>query len=61
MNEHVFCLKTGVDDFKNESCKLYTAFLDFRDDFGTLSHKMMLSVLEKIHLPQPFVDIITDV
>jgi hypothetical protein len=23
VNEHVFCLKTGVDDFKHESCKLY--------------------------------------
>ena len=61
MNEHVFCLKTGVDDFKHESCKLYTVFLDFRDAFGTLSHKIMLSALEEIHLPQPFVDIITDV
>ena len=58
MNEHVFCLKTGVDDFKHESCKLYTVFLDFRDAFGTLSHKMMPSALEEIHLPQPFVDII---
>ena len=57
----MFCLKTGVDDFKHESCKLYTVSLDFRDAFRTLSHKMMLSALEEIHLPQPFVDIITDV
>ena len=61
MNEHVFCLKTGIDDFKHESCKFYTVFLDFRDAFGTLSHNMMLHTLEEIHLPQPFVDIITDV
>ena len=61
MNEHVFCLKTGIDDFKHESCKFYTVFLDFRDAFGTLSHNMMLRTLEEIHLPQPFVDIITDV
>ena len=33
MNEHVFCLKTGIDDFKHESCKSYTVFLDFRDAF----------------------------
>ena len=59
LNEYLFCLKTGVDDFKHESCKLYTVFLDFRDAFGTLSQKMMLSALEEIHVPQPFVDIIT--
>ena len=47
MNEHVFCLKTGVDDFKHESCKLFTVFLDFRDAFGTLSHRVMLSALEE--------------
>ena len=34
-------------------------FLDFRDAFGTLSQKMMLSALEEIHVPQPVVDIIT--
>ncbi len=28
MNEHVFCLKTGIDDFKHESCRLYSVFLD---------------------------------
>ncbi|CAB1456514.1 unnamed protein product [Pleuronectes platessa] len=31
------------------------------DAFGTLSHNIMLRTLEEIHLPQPFVDIITDV
>ena len=61
MNEHVFCLKTGVDDFKHESSKLFTVFLDFRDAFGTLSHKIMLNALKEIHLPQPFADLITDV
>ena len=61
MNEHVFCLKTGVDDFKHESCKLFTVFLDFRDAFGTLSHKIMLNALKEIHPPQPFADLITDV
>ena len=57
MHKHVFCLKTGIDDFKHESSKFYTVFLDFRDAFGTLSHKVMLSALEEIHLPQPFVNI----
>ena len=57
MNEHVFCLKTGIDDFKHESSKFYTVFLDFRDAFGTLSHQVMLHALEEIQLPQPFVNI----
>ncbi len=42
MNEHVFCLKTGIDDFKHESC---------RDAFGTLSHDVMIRSLEEIQLP----------
>lgn len=61
MDEHVFCLKTGKDDFKHESSKFYTIFLDFRDAFGTLSHKVMLNALEEIQLPQPFVNIISNV
>ena len=61
MNEHVFCLKTGIDDFKHESSKLFTVFLDFRDAFGTLTHNIMLRALEEIHLPQVFIDIVRDV
>ena len=34
MNEHVFCLKTGIDDFKHDSSKFYAVFLDFRDAFA---------------------------
>ncbi|XP_034086410.1 uncharacterized protein LOC117555601 [Gymnodraco acuticeps] len=38
-----------------------TVFLDFRDVFGTLSHEVMLQALEEIHLPQPFVNIVSNV
>ncbi len=61
MNEHVFCLKTGIDDFKHESCRLYSVFLDFRDAFGTSSHDVMIRSLEEIQLPQLFIDIVKDV
>jgi hypothetical protein len=61
MNEHVFCLKTGIDDFKHESCKFYSVFLDFRDAFGTLTHNVMIHALEEIQLPRVFIDIIKDV
>lgn len=59
MNEHVFCLKTAIDDFKHESAKLYSVFLDFRDAFGTLPHNIMIRALED--LPQVYIDIIQDV
>ena len=61
MDEHVFCLKSGIDDFKHQSCKLFTVFLDFRDAFGTLAHNIMIRSLEEIHLPQIFIDIVNDV
>ena len=61
MNEHVFCLKTGINDFKHSSAKFYTVILDFRDAFGTLPHNVMSHALMEIRLPQPYVDIIEDV
>ncbi len=61
MNEHVFCLKTAIDDFKHESAKLYIVFLDFRDAFGALPHRVMIDALEEIQLPKIYVDIIKDV
>ena len=61
MNEHVFCLKTGIDDFKHESARFYAAFLDFRDAFGTLTHDVMFQSLEEIHLPRVYIDIVRDV
>ena len=55
MKEHLFCLKTAIDYFKREmSSKLYTVFLDFKDAFGTLPHKVvMLTALEEIYLLNP--------
>ncbi len=61
MNEHVFCLKAGIDDFKHSSARFFTVFLDFRDAFGSLSHDVMLHALDEIRLPQPYVDVIKDV
>lgn len=61
MNEHVFSLKTGIDDFKHLSSRFYTVFLDFRDAFGTLSHSVMIQSLVEINLPSVFIDIIRDI
>ena len=61
MNEHVFCLKTGIDDFKHGSSEYFAVFLDFRDAFGTLAHNVMVTALEEIHLPQVYIDIVKNV
>ena len=55
MNEHVFCLKTAIDDFKHDSAKLFTVFLDFRDAFGSLPHSVMIYALREIQLPQVYI------
>uniref|UniRef100_A0A0E9R2M8 Reverse transcriptase domain-containing protein n=1 Tax=Anguilla anguilla TaxID=7936 RepID=A0A0E9R2M8_ANGAN len=47
VNEHVFCLKTGIDDFKHESARFYAIFLDFRDAFGTLTQNVMIDSLKE--------------
>ena len=60
MNEHVFCLKTAIDDFKHES-RFYAVFLDFRDAFGSLPHCVMLHSLEEINLPEQYIHIVKDV
>ena len=60
MNEHVFCLKTAIDDFKHES-RFYAVFLDFRDAFGSPHHCVMLHSLEEIYLPEQYIHIVKDV
>jgi len=61
MNEHVFGLKTAIDDFKHESSRFYAVFLDFRDAFGSLPHSVMLHSLEEIKLPEQYIHIIKNV
>lgn len=61
MCEHVFCLKTGIDDLKHESARFYAIFLDFRDAFGTLTQNVMIDSLKEIHLPQVYIDIVKDI
>lgn len=53
--------QTAIDDFKHESTKFFSVFLDFRDAFWTLSHNIMIRALEEIHLPEMYTDIIKDV
>ena len=51
MQEHVFCFKTAIEDFKHESGKLHVIFFDIADAFGSLEHKIMLQEMEKLGIP----------
>ena len=52
LQEHVFCFKTAIEDFKHESGKLHVIFFDIPDAFGSLEHKIMLQEMEKLGIPQ---------
>lgn len=61
MNEHVFCLRTAIDDFKHDSSKFFAVLLDFRDAFGTSPHNVMMHALKEMNLPQAYINIVIDV
>ena len=60
LQEHVFCFKTAIKDFKHESGKLHVIFFDIADAFGSLEHKIMLQEMEKLGIPQHYTEIIKD-
>ena len=60
LQEHVFCFKTAIEDFKHESGKLHVIFFDIIDAFGSLEHKIMLQEMEKLGIPQHYTEIIKD-
>ena len=60
LQEHVFCFKTAIEDFKHESGKLHVIFFDIADAFGSLEHKIMLQEMEKLGIPQYYTKIIKD-
>ena len=45
LQEHVFCLKNSITDFRHQSGKLYIVFLDLADAFGSINHEMMVDDL----------------
>lgn len=60
LQEHVFCFKTAIEDFKHESGKIHVIFFDIADAFGSLEHKIMLHEMEQSGIPQHYVEIIKD-
>lgn len=61
LQEHVFCLKAAIDNFKHMSTKFYTTFVDIKDAYGSVDHKVMLDAMERAGYPQQIIDITTDV
>ena len=60
LQEHVFCFKTAIEDFKHESGKLHVIFFDIADAFGSLEHKIMQQEMEKLGIPQHYTEISKD-
>ena len=61
LQEHVFCLKASIDNFKHTSAKFYTAFVDIRDAYGSVDHKVMLEAMMRAGYPSHIVDITKDI
>ena len=60
LQEHVFCFKTAIEDFKHESGKLHVIFFDIADAFGSLEHKIILQEMDKLGIPHHYTEIIKD-
>ena len=52
LQEHVFCLKNSITDFRHQSGKLYVMFLDLADAFGSIDHEMMVDALRAYGYPE---------
>ncbi len=60
LQEHVFCLKTQIEDMKHQSGRMHTVFVDLADAFGSIEHNVMPRELAQIGTPQPYCDIVRD-
>ena len=61
LQEHVFSLKTAIENFKHLSTEFYTTFVDIKDAYGSVDHRVMLEAMERAHYPQHIIDITADV
>jgi len=61
LQEHVYCLKTAVSDFLHQSSKLFIAFIDIKDAFGSLDHDIMIESLTTAGYPDLYIDITKDI
>ena len=61
LQEHVFCLKAAIENFKHISTELYTTFVDIKDAYGSVDHRVMIEAMERAGYPQHIIDITADV
>ena len=61
LQEHVFNLKSAIDDFKHSSGRFFTTFVDIRDAYGSVDHLVMLQAMERAGYPQKVIDITRDI
>ena len=54
-------LKTAIDDFKHFSSKFYAVFVDFRDEFGSLSQSYMIRILLDSRIAKQYCEIVADI
>ena len=61
LQEHVFTLKTDITDFLHRSAKMFVGFIDIKDAFGSIDHKMMLREMEETGYPEEVIAITRDI
>jgi hypothetical protein len=61
LQEHVFCLKSAIENFKHQSTKFFTTFVDIKDAFGSVDHRVMLEAMERAGYPRHIIDITADI
>ena len=58
LQEHVFCLNSAIRDFLHKSSKLFIAFVDIRDAFGSVNHAFMFRALEQAGYPDWVIELL---
>ena len=61
LQEHVFCLKHALDNFRNSSGKLFACFINLSDAFSSIYHDIMIREVHSAHYPYVVCDISQDI
>ncbi len=61
LQEHVYELRTSIDNLKHLSSKFFMTFVDIKDAFGSLDHAYMLNVMAEAGYPECIIEITKDI
>ena len=56
-----FTLKTDTIDFLHTSSKIYVAFIDIKDTYGSIDHELMIKELREMVYPEQVLEITRDI